>query len=133
MPLLLRPVWLIPASIGLICGGAAATLTSGSAHRSRRRSSITACTPRRAGAGALVAAAGCARSRPHWLLSPTPNWIVGSSASGGAMKPSPAAMPPRMPSAAISGMMLGLLNVPVMLIGAGSEPMVKCFASVFSR
>jgi hypothetical protein len=38
VPLLLRPVWLIPASIGLICGGAAATLTSGSGHRSRRRS-----------------------------------------------------------------------------------------------
>ena len=38
VPLLLRPVWLIPAAIGLICGGAAATLTSGSAHRSRRRS-----------------------------------------------------------------------------------------------
>jgi hypothetical protein len=38
VPLLLRPVWLIPAAIGLICGGAAATLTSGSATRSRRRS-----------------------------------------------------------------------------------------------
>ncbi len=38
VPLLLRPVWLMPASFGLICGGAAATLTSGSAHRSRRRS-----------------------------------------------------------------------------------------------
>ena len=38
VPVLLRPVWLIPAAIGLICGGAAATLTSGAAHRSRRRS-----------------------------------------------------------------------------------------------
>jgi hypothetical protein len=38
VPLLLRPVWLIPASNGLICGGAAATFTSGSATRSRRRS-----------------------------------------------------------------------------------------------
>ncbi len=38
VPVLLRPVWLIPAAIGLICGGAAATLTSGSTHRSRRRS-----------------------------------------------------------------------------------------------
>ena|SRR6185437_11422885 len=38
VPLLLRPVWLMPAAFGLVFGGAAVTLTTGSAHHSRRRS-----------------------------------------------------------------------------------------------
>ncbi|HTW26425.1 MAG TPA: hypothetical protein VME92_04810 [Acetobacteraceae bacterium] len=38
VPLLLRPAWLIPASLGLICAGAAATLTSRHVPRTRRRS-----------------------------------------------------------------------------------------------
>jgi hypothetical protein len=38
VPLLLRPVWLIPACIGLLCGGAAASFTSRPTPRTRRRS-----------------------------------------------------------------------------------------------
>ena len=39
VPLLLRPVWLIPAGLGLVCTGAALTLTTRPPHhRSRRRS-----------------------------------------------------------------------------------------------
>ena len=39
VPLLLRPVWLVPAGLGLVCAGAALTLTSRPPHhRSRRRS-----------------------------------------------------------------------------------------------
>ncbi len=39
VPMLLRPVWLIPAGLGLICTGAALTLTTRPPHqRSRRRS-----------------------------------------------------------------------------------------------
>ncbi|MDE2582428.1 MAG: hypothetical protein KGL52_12410 [Rhodospirillales bacterium] len=38
LPLLLRPVWLIPASIGLICGGASLTLGSRAGPGPRRRS-----------------------------------------------------------------------------------------------
>ncbi|MGH7210326.1 MAG: hypothetical protein ACREF1_02545 [Acetobacteraceae bacterium] len=39
VPLLLRPVWLIPAGLGLVCTGAALTLaTRPPHHRSRRRS-----------------------------------------------------------------------------------------------
>jgi hypothetical protein len=37
-PLLIRPVWLIPAALGLLFTGAALTATSHQAHRSRRRS-----------------------------------------------------------------------------------------------
>ncbi len=40
VPLLTRPAWLLPAAVGLICGGAAATVaTSGSTQRSRRKRS----------------------------------------------------------------------------------------------
>jgi hypothetical protein len=39
MPLLLRPAWLVPATVGLICAGAAASIsTSKPAGRSHRRS-----------------------------------------------------------------------------------------------
>jgi hypothetical protein len=38
VPLLLRPVWLLPASIGVICAGVSLTFTSQPTHRSRRRS-----------------------------------------------------------------------------------------------
>ena len=38
LPLLLRPVWLIPASIGLLCAGAALTLGSRAGPGPRRRS-----------------------------------------------------------------------------------------------
>jgi hypothetical protein len=38
-PLMLRPAWLIPAALGLICGGMSLTLSSRkSTHRSHRRS-----------------------------------------------------------------------------------------------
>ena len=43
LPLLLRPAWLIPASIGLICAGASLTLGSRTGPGPRRRSG----TPRR--------------------------------------------------------------------------------------
>ena len=39
LPFLLRPLWLIPAAIGLICAGAAATLNFGKASPSRRKRS----------------------------------------------------------------------------------------------
>ncbi len=40
MPVLLRPVWLVPAGLGVICAGAALTCASaGSTQRSRRRRS----------------------------------------------------------------------------------------------
>ncbi len=39
LPLLLRPLWLIPAGIGLICAGAAASLNFGRASPSRRKRS----------------------------------------------------------------------------------------------
>ncbi len=40
LPLLTRPAWLLPAAIGLICGGAAVTVaSSGSTQRSRRKRS----------------------------------------------------------------------------------------------
>jgi hypothetical protein len=38
LPLLLRPAWLIPASIGLICAGASLTLGSHTGPGPRRRS-----------------------------------------------------------------------------------------------
>ncbi|MBV9756571.1 MAG: hypothetical protein JO047_05910 [Alphaproteobacteria bacterium] len=39
LPLLTRPVWLVPASLGVVAAGAAATLaSSATASRSRRRS-----------------------------------------------------------------------------------------------
>ena len=39
MPLLLRPAWLVPAALGLICGGASLSLSNRkSTHRSHRRS-----------------------------------------------------------------------------------------------
>jgi hypothetical protein len=39
MPLLLRPAWLVPATLGLICAGAATSIsTSKTAGRSHRRS-----------------------------------------------------------------------------------------------
>ena len=39
LPLLLRPVWLVPATLGIVFAGCAATLASaGTASRSRRRS-----------------------------------------------------------------------------------------------
>ena len=38
-PLLVRPVWLLPAAFGLICGGAALTLNSRPPSRSHRRRS----------------------------------------------------------------------------------------------
>ncbi len=39
LPFLLRPLWLIPAAVGLICAGAAATLNFGKASPSRRKRS----------------------------------------------------------------------------------------------
>ena len=39
LPFLLRPLWLIPAALGLICAGAAATLSFGKASPSRRKRS----------------------------------------------------------------------------------------------
>lgn len=39
LPFLLRPLWLIPAGIGLICAGAAASLNFGRASPSRRKRS----------------------------------------------------------------------------------------------
>ena len=40
LPLLLRPVWLLPAGLGVVCAGAAVTCGSGGgAQRSRRRRS----------------------------------------------------------------------------------------------
>jgi len=39
LPFLLRPLWLIPATIGLICAGAAASLSFGKASPSRRKRS----------------------------------------------------------------------------------------------
>lgn len=39
VPLLVRPAWLVPAAIGVICGGVALTLGGGSAPRTRRRRS----------------------------------------------------------------------------------------------
>ena len=39
LPFLLRPLWLIPAALGLICAGAAATLNFGNASPSRRKRS----------------------------------------------------------------------------------------------
>jgi hypothetical protein len=40
LPLLLRPVWLVPAGLGVVCAGAAVTCASaGGAQRSRRRRS----------------------------------------------------------------------------------------------
>jgi hypothetical protein len=40
VPLMLRPAWLVPAALGLICGGLALSLSTRkkSAHRSHRRS-----------------------------------------------------------------------------------------------
>ena len=38
-PILVRPVWLLPAAIGVVCGGAALTLNSGPPSRTRRRRS----------------------------------------------------------------------------------------------
>jgi hypothetical protein len=38
-PLMLRPAWLVPAALGLICGGTSLSLsTRKPAHRSHRRS-----------------------------------------------------------------------------------------------
>jgi hypothetical protein len=38
-PLMVRPAWLVPAGLGLICGGTALTLSNRNpAHRSHRRS-----------------------------------------------------------------------------------------------
>ena len=39
VPVLLRPLWLLPASAGLVCAGLALTLNFGKASRSRRRRS----------------------------------------------------------------------------------------------
>ena len=39
LPFLLRPLWLIPAGMGLICAGAAASLNFGRASPSRRKRS----------------------------------------------------------------------------------------------
>ena len=40
VPLLVRPAWLLPATLGVLCGGAAATLaTTGKQQRPRRRRS----------------------------------------------------------------------------------------------
>jgi len=40
LPLLLRPVWLLPAGLGVVCAGAAVTCaSSGGTQRSRRRRS----------------------------------------------------------------------------------------------
>ena len=71
----------------------------------------------------------CASASHRWS-SPTPNWIVGKMAAGGNSNPSPTATPPRAASFVISGSAPGSLNEPVMEIGAGSVPMVKCLASV---
>jgi hypothetical protein len=40
VPLMLRPAWLVPTALGLICGGLSLTLSTRkkSAHRSHRRS-----------------------------------------------------------------------------------------------
>lgn len=38
-PLLIRPVWLLPTAFGLVCGGAALTLSSRPPSRSHRRRS----------------------------------------------------------------------------------------------
>lgn len=39
VPVLVRPVWLVPAALGIICAGAALSLSNRkSAHRSHRRS-----------------------------------------------------------------------------------------------
>ncbi|HET6194112.1 MAG TPA: hypothetical protein VFE12_00090 [Acetobacteraceae bacterium] len=39
LPLMLRPAWLVPAALGLLCGGASLSLsTRKSTHRSHRRS-----------------------------------------------------------------------------------------------
>lgn len=38
VPLLIRPVWLVPAALGLVCAGGALTLASGAPHSRRRRS-----------------------------------------------------------------------------------------------
>ncbi len=38
VPFMVRPLWLIPACLGLICAGMAATLNLGSASPRRRRS-----------------------------------------------------------------------------------------------
>jgi hypothetical protein len=38
VPVLLRPSWLMPTAIAIVCGGTALSLTSRTAHRSRRRS-----------------------------------------------------------------------------------------------
>jgi hypothetical protein len=39
MPLMLRPAWLVPAGLGLVCAGLSFTLSPGkAAHRSHRRS-----------------------------------------------------------------------------------------------
>jgi hypothetical protein len=39
VPVLVRPAWLVPAAVGLICGGTSLSLsTRKSAHRSHRRS-----------------------------------------------------------------------------------------------
>ena len=39
LPFLLRPLWLIPAALGLICAGAAASLSFGKPSPSRRKRS----------------------------------------------------------------------------------------------
>ncbi len=39
LPLLLRPLWLVPASLGVICAGVAASFNLGNASPSRRRRS----------------------------------------------------------------------------------------------
>jgi hypothetical protein len=39
VPVMVRPAWLVPAALGLVCGGVSLTLsTRKSAHRSHRRS-----------------------------------------------------------------------------------------------
>ena len=38
-PILVRPIWLLPAAFGVVCGGAALTLNSGPPSRTRRRRS----------------------------------------------------------------------------------------------
>ena len=72
------------------------------AHRRRRTG--------RAGAGAGTCGGVCAaRVRPEQALSsPVPSWIVGSSAASGFTMPSPTAAPARTPTAAMSGLTLGL-------------------------
>jgi hypothetical protein len=39
VPFLVRPVWLLPAALGLLCAGVAATIASYGPHRSHRRRS----------------------------------------------------------------------------------------------